>query len=49
MAILELVGSEFKVKTSEGRGRKKAKKGGKEAAPEATEVKTASNKSKDKK
>lgn len=49
MAILELVGSEFKTKTSEGKGRKKAKKGEKEAAPEATEAKTASNKSKDKK
>jgi large subunit ribosomal protein L17 len=48
MAILELLGSEFKAKTAEGKGGKKAKKSEKEAA-EAAEAKGSSNKGKDKK
>jgi len=48
MAILELVGSEFKAKAAEGKGKKKIKKSEKEA-PEATEAKGSSNKGKDKK
>jgi large subunit ribosomal protein L17 len=48
MAILELLGSEFKAKTAEGKGGKKAKKSDKEAA-EATEAKGSSDKGKDKK
>ena len=48
MAILELVGSEFKAKTTEGKGGKKKKKSDKEA-PEAAETKASSDKSKDKK
>jgi len=48
MAILELVGSEFKAKAAEGKGGKKAKKSEKEA-PEATEAKGSSKKGKDKK
>jgi len=48
MAILELVGSEFKAKAAEGKGGKKIKKSEKEA-PEAAEAKGSSKKSKDKK
>jgi large subunit ribosomal protein L17 len=48
MAILELVGSEFKAKAGEGKSGKKTKKSEKEA-PEAAEAKTSSDKGKDKK
>jgi large subunit ribosomal protein L17 len=48
MAILELLGSEFKAKAAEGKGSKKSKKSEKEA-PENAESKASSSKSKDKK
>jgi large subunit ribosomal protein L17 len=48
LAILELVGSEFKAKAAEGKGGKKSKKSEKEV-PEAAEAKGSSDKGKDKK
>jgi len=48
MAILELLGSEFKAKAAESKGGKKAKKSDKEA-PEEAEAKAPSKKGKDKK